>query len=86
MRLLDVAGFGPEMIAFVNDRPAHDRRYSVNSERLSRLGWSPRTSLDEGLARTFDWYRTHEGWWRPLKQALDRRYEHGFWGGQTCAV
>jgi dTDP-glucose 4,6-dehydratase len=54
------------MIEFVDDRPGHDFRYSVNWERIRRLGWKPEISLEEGLQRTVDWYRANEGWWRPL--------------------
>ena len=42
-------------IAHVADRPGHDRRYSMDAGRIRRLGWTPKTSLDEGLALTCDW-------------------------------
>ncbi len=54
-------------VARVEDRPGHDRRYAVNSNKLRALGWSPHVSFDEGIARTIDWYRANERWWRPLK-------------------
>jgi dTDP-glucose 4,6-dehydratase len=55
-------------VAHVADRPGHDRRYAVNSARLRALGWSPRVPFEEGIARTVDWYRANEAWWRPLKE------------------
>lgn len=53
-----------EQIRFVADRPGHDRRYAIDAGKLrSELGWQPLVqSLDEGLARTVDWYLAHEGW------------------------
>ncbi|PZR80483.1 MAG: dTDP-glucose 4,6-dehydratase [Candidatus Aeolococcus gillhamiae] len=51
----------------VRDRLGHDRRYSVNSDRLRGLGWRPLVPLDHGLRETVQWYRENEQWWRPLK-------------------
>ncbi|MFN3936090.1 MAG: dTDP-glucose 4,6-dehydratase [Gemmobacter sp.] len=56
-----------EQIAFVADRPGHDRRYAIDPTRIrTELGWRPSVTLDEGLARTVDWYLANEDWWRPL--------------------
>ncbi|HEY1459181.1 MAG TPA: dTDP-glucose 4,6-dehydratase [Casimicrobiaceae bacterium] len=50
-------------IAFVKDRPGHDRRYAIDSGKISReLGWSPRESFESGLARTVRWYLDNEAW------------------------
>jgi len=57
-----------DLIAFVADRPGHDRRYAIGCERLQgELGVVPGTALADGLARTVDWYMAGESWWRPLK-------------------
>jgi dTDP-glucose 4,6-dehydratase len=58
-------------VEHVADRPGHDRRYALNSEKLRDLGWTPRTPFEDGLARTVDWYRANEAWWRPLKPARE---------------
>ncbi|HEX7029820.1 MAG TPA: dTDP-glucose 4,6-dehydratase [Gammaproteobacteria bacterium] len=56
-----------EQIAFVPDRPGHDRRYAIDITRIRReLDWKPSISLDEGLARTLRWYLDNEDWWVPL--------------------
>jgi len=56
------------LIAFVADRPGHDRRYAIRRDRLeTELGLVPRTALADGLARTVDWYLASESWWRPLQ-------------------
>ena len=66
-RILELVGADPGLIRFVADRPGHDRRYSVDCEKLRGLGWAPATSFDDGLARTVAWYLEHEAWWRRLK-------------------
>lgn len=57
------------LIAFVADRPGHDFRYAIDASKIGReLGWAPTVTLEEGLARTVDWYLANEGWWRPLQE------------------
>jgi dTDP-glucose 4,6-dehydratase len=68
-RLLALCDVGEDRITFVEDRPGHDRRYSVDTAKISDLGWTPAASLDEALAQTVSWYRDNEAWWRPLKAA-----------------
>ena len=61
---------------WVRDRPGHDRRYAIDPTKLRReLGWQPRhTDFASGLAETIEWYREHEAWWRPAKEATEARY------------
>src|SRR6516225_10593239 len=66
-RLLTLAGRGPEMIDYVEDRLGHDRRYSVDASKVRALGWEPKRSLAEALDATFQWYRHNRWWWEPLK-------------------
>ena len=54
------------MIQFITDRPGHDFRYSLNCEKIHRLGWKPQVGLEEGLQKTIDWYTVNTWWWRPL--------------------
>ena len=50
-------------IAFVKDRPGHDRRYSIDSSKLrGEIGWAPRESFESGLARTVRWYLDNDAW------------------------
>jgi dTDP-glucose 4,6-dehydratase len=58
-------------ITFVEDRPGHDLRYAIDATRIrEELGWQPSVTVEEGLARTVDWYLANEDWWRAL-QARD---------------
>lgn len=63
-KILKILKKPKKLITFVKDRPAHDRRYSVDSSKLRQLGWGPRYSLDEQLKGTVNWYRKNSGWVR----------------------
>ena len=67
-RLLAAFGVGEEMVERVEDRKAHDRRYSVDISKISdELGYQPLMSFDEGLAGTIEWFKENRAWWEPLK-------------------
>ena len=63
------------LITFVDDRPGHDMRYAIDPTRIRvELGWRPSVTLEEGMAKTVDWYLSNEDWWRPLiNVAMERR-------------
>jgi dTDP-glucose 4,6-dehydratase len=56
------------LIEYVQDRPGHDFRYSLDCSKLRRLGWKPSQSFEDGLRDTVGWYEQNEWWWRPLKK------------------
>lgn len=66
----------PDDFESVMDRPGHDLRYAIDAAPLrSELGWHPGyANFEDGLAQTIDWYRTHRGWWEPVKAATEERY------------
>lgn len=66
-RILELVGKPTSLIKPVADRPGHDRRYSLSTEKLESLGWAPLENFEQGLARTVQWYRENEAWWRPIK-------------------
>jgi len=66
-KLLGIFGVGEEMVHYVEDRKGHDRRYSVNIDKITALGWRKKRTLDEALAETVGWYRDNRWWWEPLK-------------------
>ena len=55
------------LISFVKDRPGHDRRYSINNNKISsKLNWSPKYTFEEGLERTVDWYMSNLDWCKKM--------------------
>jgi dTDP-glucose 4,6-dehydratase len=68
-KLLALFGTGEEMVQYVEDRLGHDRRYSVDVDKVTALGWRKQRTLDETLETTVHWYRDNRWWWEPLKQA-----------------
>lgn len=55
-------------IEYVNDRPGHDRRYSVDWSKIkNELGWQPLHNFDEWLEKTVNWYKENKSWWEKLK-------------------
>lgn len=56
----------PDLIEFVEDRPGHDLRYSLDSSKIRSLGWKPKHSFKEGLKETVEWYLENVWWWQPL--------------------
>ena len=60
---LNLLGKGEELIEYVEDRPGHDRRYSLCCKKLAALGWEPRWDLQEGLEQTVRWYVENKEWW-----------------------
>ena len=65
-------GADESLISFVADRPGHDLRYGVTSERLRELGWAPRIPFDQGLELTVGWYREHVAWVEAMRAGAPR--------------
>jgi dTDP-glucose 4,6-dehydratase len=73
-RILDLTGADPALVRYVDDRPGHDRRYSLDDSKLRALGWSPQHALDDGLVETVAWYGANRAWWEPIKSGAYREY------------
>jgi dTDP-glucose 4,6-dehydratase len=67
-KILELLGKDTSMVEYVNDRPGHDFRYSLDSSKLRNMGWQPRYSFDDALEETVTWYRQNEWWWQPLRK------------------
>ncbi len=72
-------------IEHVADRPGHDRRYSLSSEKVRALGWAPRVRFAEGLEQTVAWYRENAWWWEPIRSGDYREYyERQYGAARSC--
>jgi len=75
-KILNALGRSEELLKFVSDRPAHDRRYALDCSKLKEsLGWKPTWNFDRGLAETIDWYRANSSW---LEEILNGEYREYF--------
>jgi dTDP-glucose 4,6-dehydratase len=72
--ILGLCGRDESLIAHVTDRPGHDRRYSLASNRLRALGWEPEVGFADGIERTVGWYRDNAWWWEPIRSGEYREY------------
>ncbi|HLH15136.1 MAG TPA: GDP-mannose 4,6-dehydratase, partial [Solirubrobacteraceae bacterium] len=73
-RIVELTGARESQIEHVKDRPGHDRRYSLSSQKVRALGWQPRVRFEQGLAQTVAWYRENEWWWQPIRSGDYRAY------------
>jgi dTDP-glucose 4,6-dehydratase len=63
------------LVKHVKDRPAHDRRYSLDSSKIkAELGWKPEIPFEEGIPKTVDWYTSHQEWWQRIKSGEYLKY------------
>lgn len=67
-RLLKILDKPATLVQKVTDRLGHDRRYAIDSSKLRRLGWSEKASFKKAFPETILWYRTHEAWWKAIKE------------------
>jgi dTDP-glucose 4,6-dehydratase len=72
--LLQSLGKSDDLIRHVKDRPGHDRRYSLDIGKIKALGWQPRHTPEEAIAKTAQWYAGNEWWWRKVKEGAFQDY------------
>jgi dTDP-glucose 4,6-dehydratase len=80
-RILELTGKPKSLIKPVADRQGHDRRYSLDTTKLEKLGFRTRATFDEAIVRTVEWYKSNEGWWRAIKEKsaeFKRYYEQQY--------
>jgi dTDP-glucose 4,6-dehydratase len=74
-RIVELTGRDESLIEYVTDRPGHDRRYSLSSDKLrTELGWEPQMDWAAGLDHTVAWYGDNEWWWEPIRSGEYREY------------
>jgi dTDP-glucose 4,6-dehydratase len=85
-QVLAATGQPESLITYVKDRPGHDRRYALSSEKLMReTGWEPVMNFEAGLARTVDWYRTNSDWVARVRSGAYRDYYERNYGNRSVA-
>jgi len=74
--ILEALGKQPGDYEHVTDRPGHDMRYAIDATKIrEELGWEPKfVDFRDGLAQTVEWYMNNEAWWRPIKEATEKKY------------
>jgi dTDP-glucose 4,6-dehydratase len=74
-RILEIVGAPESLMTTVTDRPGHDRRYALSSEKLAReTGFVPQVTFEKGLAQTVQWYHENADWTRRVKSGEYREY------------
>ena len=74
-RILAITAKPASLIEYVTDRPGHDRRYALSSEKLmTETGWSPLMSFEPGLQATVDWYRANQEWVQHVRSGEYLKY------------
>ena len=75
------------LITFVKDRPGHDRRYALRSDKIeSELGWKPSISLDEGLRQTIEWYKGQSDWLAGVRGGEYRSYYEKYYENRDSSL
>jgi dTDP-glucose 4,6-dehydratase len=81
-RIIELTGADEGLLEYVTDRPGHDRRYSLGSEKVRALGWEPQVHFAEGLEQTVAWYRDNPAWWEPIRSGDYREYYERQYGSK----
>ena len=82
--ILDLLGKPHGLIRYVTDRPGHDRRYSLNVDKIRNLGWNSRHDFAAAIEQTVRWYVENEWWWRKIKSGEYLEY-YSQWYGERLA-
>ena len=70
-KILKIMGKSDDLIEFISDRPGHDFRYSLNSNKIRReLSWKPTYRFDDGLEKTIDWYQHNKEWRKNISNKM----------------
>jgi dTDP-glucose 4,6-dehydratase len=85
--ILEALGKSKDLIQYVDDRPGHDMRYDIDPSYIEKtLGWKQSVSFEEGIARTIDWYKQNEAWWKPFNERFDLLRSSGMYGTKASTA
>jgi dTDP-glucose 4,6-dehydratase len=86
-RVLRATGKSESLLSHVQDRPGHDRRYALRSQKAQEdLGWKPAIRLDEGLRQTIEWYRKNPAWLAEVRGGEYRRYYERYYENRESSL
>jgi dTDP-glucose 4,6-dehydratase len=78
--ILKALGKPKELMQFVEDRPGHDMRYDIDPSYIQqKLNWKQSVSFDEGIAKTVEWYKNNEAWWKPYQERITLMRDSGLY-------
>jgi dTDP-glucose 4,6-dehydratase len=81
--ILKSLGKPESLIAYVKDRPGHDRRYAIDARKIEReLGWHPTVSFEKGIESTISWYRENAAWWQRIVSGEYKEYYRQMYQGR----
>jgi dTDP-glucose 4,6-dehydratase len=82
--IINSLGKPKELMQFVEDRPGHDMRYDIDPTYIQqKLGWKQSVSFEEGVAKTVEWYKNNEGWWKPYKERITLMRDSGLYNTKS---
>ena len=84
--VLDLLDKPRSLIRFVEDRPGHDRQYSLDSSKTRGLGWAPRHDFQAAIEKTVEWYVNNRWWWEKVRSGRFRRYYQRQYGRRLAAA
>jgi dTDP-glucose 4,6-dehydratase len=83
-QILQAVGKPESLMQTVKDRPGHDRRYALSSEKLMReTSWTAQVPFEDGLRATIDWYRSNTAWTARVKSGEYQKYYQSNYGGRA---
>ena len=73
-KVLSIMDKPSDLIEFVEDRPGHDLRYSLDSSKIRKeLGWSPKINFEDGIAKTTSWYLSNDLWLDSVSDSVTKK-------------
>lgn len=82
-KIIELLGKSEALIEHVTDRPAHDRKYAVDSSALTALtGWTPQVLFQQGIEETLSWYQEHTAWWQAILSGDYKQFYQQHYGAR----
>ena len=86
-RLLRLLGKPESLLTYVKDRPGHDRRYALHTDKMEReLGWKPLVNFEDGLKKTIEWYKNNTAWLEGVRQGDYRAYYQKYYEDRESSL